>query len=177
MKTENEALSSPKAEQPVSGKSFAGLKKITRFFKPCHTKVIVLLVLLAVMCISGTYTLSKYYFKASSNSPSGKVAKFDVVVTKSGTWSNGNTDATYKMVGSKTYSFTLENKGQVNVRARAVLENTPYSTCTLSNSGWFNIAKGTSVSFSITVPTASRYSGTTPIGNQAIMHFEYEQLD
>ena len=151
--------------------------------------------LIVTMTVTGV-SLSRYATSTTTNASPARIAKFDVVVTHTATWSNGEYDDTSYRLGAGTYGYTFKvtNHSEIAVRARLVIDayDSAYDSLPVINpaplaspypqnmSDWVVIAaNGNFQNVSITLRGCGSASPPSNwVGaNDLRMHFEYEQID
>ena len=130
-------------------------------------------VLLVTFTITGV-SLSRYSTTSSGNDTT-RAAKFEVTITPDG-WSNNGATAHGTNVTYKDCVLKVENKSEVAVRARLVINSGNGYVSSISPAGssgysaWFNLSPGSSQNVTVNITGATT-------GNDVTMSVEYEQID
>jgi len=154
-----------KYKKSTKGKSAAFEEKRNNIGKIPFIKYIAYALLFAFFLTGVSF--SSYSSNSGINS-SARVASFSVSVWHD-IWSAGefNDVSAHEPDGSKTYTFTVTNTGEVAVKAKLVVEAHELEV-TVNSSGWFNLSAGASQSITLTAKGISD-------GHDIKFYFEYEQ--
>jgi len=136
-------------------------------FKLPLVRFTVYVLLLAVLLTGATFSRYSSNFETGD---SARVASFSVSFVQHDTWSidEFNDVTAHELNGSKTYTFTVTNTGEVAIRVRLVVDVNDLAV-TVNPTGWFNLAVGAAQT--VTLNTKGKIDG-----HDVKFYFEYEQI-